>query len=256
MRGQTVVKQEPRFHVLHLAEDFLPPDQLSGGVRVAVYHETLELARRGRVTVVAPRIVLPRLARYAEARAFARANAARDTAAADPPGVRVLRPAYFHVPLLWFLTEPLQLLLIGLWAVLLHARDASVIHGHRFYPMGVAAVLLATALGRPSVSTAHGSGLHTVALHGPKRVRFWINILLRRVTLILTVSRDLSRIAGELGVPESRRRFIPNGVDVERFRPGDTLAARRRLGLAERARVYTCLGYFLPVKGHAVLVKA
>ena len=247
---------DSRFHVLHLAEDFLPSDQLSGGVRVAAYHEALELARRGRITVLAPRIVLPPFKRYEEGRAFARANAARTTAAADPPGVRVLRPPYLHVPLLWPITEPLQLLLLGLWAVLFHAKDVSVLHGHRIYPMGTAAVLLGLVTGRRTVVTAHGSGLHTVARTGPRHVRAWTRFTLARATKLIVVSRDLSRIAGELGVSETRRRYIPNGVDIERFRPGDRAALRRHFGLSEKATVYMCLGYFLPVKGHAVLVKA
>ena len=241
---------------MHLAEDFLPADQLSGGVRVAVFHEVVELARRGRVTVLAPRIILPPLRRYAEARAFARANAARATRESDPPGVRVLRPPYLHVPKLWPLTEPLQLLLLGLWAILVHGRDVSVLHGHRIYPMGMGAVLTGLVTRRRSVVTSHGTGLHTVARRGPFRVRWWTRFTITHVTRLIVVSRDLSRIAGELGVRETRRRYIPNGVDLERFHPGDPAALRARFGLPEKACVYVCVGYFLPVKGHAVLVKA
>ena len=245
-----------RFHVLHLAEDFLPPDQLSGGVRVAVYFQVLELARRGRVTVLAPRIVLPPLRRYDEGRAFARANADRATRAADPPGVRVLRPPYLHVPVLWPLTEPLQLAALGLWAFLRHGRDVSIWHGHRIYPMGLAAVLIGLLTRRRSVVTSHGSGLHTAALQGPKRVRRLTRFALRHATAVIAVSRDLSRIAGVLGVEEKRRRYIPNGVDLDLFRPADRAAARARVGLPKDSLVFTCLGYFMAVKGHRVLVEA
>jgi glycosyltransferase involved in cell wall biosynthesis len=206
--------------------------------------------------VLAPRIVLPPFQRYDEARAFAQANAAHRTAAADPPGVHVLRPAYLHVPVLWPLTEPLQLLFLGLWAILVHGKDVSVVHGHRIYPMGVAAVLVGMATGRKSVITSHGSGLHTVALHGPWRVRQWMRVAFDHVTMMITVSKDLLKIAGELGIGERRRRYIPNGVDVTEFQPGETAAVRARLGLPERSAVYVHLGYFLPVKGHAVLIKA
>jgi glycosyltransferase involved in cell wall biosynthesis len=250
------VNPNHRFHVMHLAEDFLPADQLSGGVRVAVYHEAVDLARRGRVTVLAPRIVLPPLRRYAEARAFARANAARATKESDPVGVRVLRPPYLHVPMLWPITEPLQLLFIGLWALLTHGRDVSMLHGHRIYPMGMGAVLVGLVTRRRSVVTAHGTGLHTVARKGPFHVRFWTRFTIRHATRLIAVSRDLSRIAGELGVSDRRRRYIPNGVDIELFRPADVASLRARLGLPAAAPVYMCVGYFLPVKGHAVLVKA
>lgn len=245
-----------RFHVVHLAEDFLPPDQLSGGVRVAVYNEVVEMARRGRVTVFAPRIVLPPLGRYAEGRALARANADRATRDADPPGIRVLRPPYLHVPILWPVTEPLQLAILCLWAFLTHGRDVRLWHGHRVYPMGLAAVFAGFLTGRPSVATAHGSGLHTVAKRGPARARWLTRYVLRHITALVTVSEDLSRIAAELGVEDRRRRYIPNGVDVELFRPADTAATRAQLGVPADAVVYACLGYFLPVKGHKVLIEA
>jgi glycosyltransferase involved in cell wall biosynthesis len=49
---------------------------------------------------------------------------------------------------------------------------------------------------------------------------------------------------------------IPNAVDLERFRPGDQIAARRDMGLAPDAFVMACVGRLHPQKGHRYLLEA
>jgi teichuronic acid biosynthesis glycosyltransferase TuaC len=170
--------------------------------------------------------------------------------------VRILRPRYVHVPLLFALTGPLQLFLIGLWVRLRHARDARVVHGHRIYPMGLAAVLVAHASGLPAVITAHGSDLHTETVQGRWRDRCWHRWALRKADRVVVVSRDLLGIARSLGVQEQHLRYIPNGVDVESFQSDDRDAARRALGLPVAGRLIVSIGNLLAVKGHRVLVEA
>jgi teichuronic acid biosynthesis glycosyltransferase TuaC len=243
-------------HLLLFTEDFDPPGQILGGVRVCVFHQVLHLSRRWRVTVVAPIHVLPPLARYAEWRKASRKSAAARTTDFDLPGVRILRPRYIHVPLLFPLTGPLQLFLIGLWIRLRHARDARVVHGHRIYPMGLAAVLVAHASGLPAVITAHGSDLHTDAIRGPWRNRCWHGWALRQADRVVAVSRDLLDAARSLGVKERRLRYIPNGVDLESFQSDDRDAGRRALGLPAVGRLIVSIGELLAVKGNGVLIDA
>ena len=90
-----------------------------------------------------------------------------------PAGMEVLRPRYFHVPLLWPLTQPLQLIAITLWYLAGKLRDTHIVHGHRMYPMGVVAAVTARLTGKKSFITAHGSDVHTQATRGDWRVRGW-----------------------------------------------------------------------------------
>jgi glycosyltransferase involved in cell wall biosynthesis len=243
-------------HVLLFTQGFLPPDQLTGGLRLSVSQQARFLAQRWRVTVVSPEILLPPLPRYASER---RRTAQDTTDRRDDrmaPGLRVLRPRYIHVPLLFVLTEPLQLFLIGLWIRLRHARDARVVHGHRLYPMGLAAVLVAHASNLPAVITAHGSDLHTEAIRGPWRSRYWCRWALRRADRVVAVSRELFDIARSLGVSEERLRYVPNGVDVESFESGDREAGRRAMGLSATGRLIVSVGNLVAVKGHRVLIDA
>ena len=49
---------------------------------------------------------------------------------------------------------------------------------------------------------------------------------------------------------------IPNGIDIDRFRPGDKAEARRRFGLDPSWRIVGTAGRLVPVKGHEVLIAA
>jgi glycosyltransferase involved in cell wall biosynthesis len=73
----------------------------------------------------------------------------------------------------------------------------------------------------------------------------------RLVAVGEVVARSLHRHLGRYPVA-----VIANGVDTERFRPGDVAAARRRLGLPETATMVGCAARLEPVKGHADLLSA
>ena len=50
--------------------------------------------------------------------------------------------------------------------------------------------------------------------------------------------------------------IIPNGVDLNRFRPGDKAAARRELGLPADVALIGTVGRLTKVKGHDLLIEA
>jgi len=60
----------------------------------------------------------------------------------------------------------------------------------------------------------------------------------------------------EAVVPGADIRVVPNGIDLERFRPGERAVARRLIGLQADVRVVGSAGRLLPVKGHDVLIRA
>jgi glycosyltransferase involved in cell wall biosynthesis len=73
-----------------------------------------------------------------------------------------------------------------------------------------------------------------------------------RVVAVSGQVRDaLTRIMPKLPVT-----VIPPGVAMDRFVPGDRIAARRRLGLPEDAQIVGSAGRLVPVKAHHVLIRA
>jgi sugar transferase (PEP-CTERM/EpsH1 system associated) len=77
------------------------------------------------------------------------------------------------------------------------------------------------------------------------------------VTEFVTVSRDLARwLVEQVRVPARKVRTIYNGVDTERFAPGDRAAARQALGIPAEWAVAGTVGRLDPVKDQAGLIRA
>ena len=72
-----------------------------------------------------------------------------------------------------------------------------------------------------------------------------------------TVSVSLRQQLVDLGLPAEKIVVLLNGVDTDRFAPGDVQTARRQLnGLPESALVVGIVGRFGLYKRHAVLIEA
>jgi sugar transferase (PEP-CTERM/EpsH1 system associated) len=77
------------------------------------------------------------------------------------------------------------------------------------------------------------------------------------VTEFVTVSGDLARwLVEEVRVPARKVRTIYNGVDAERFAPGNRTVARQALGIPPDWAVAGTVGRLDPVKDQAGLIHA
>ena len=75
-------------------------------------------------------------------------------------------------------------------------------------------------------------------------------------TLIVTISNySLEKIQKHYRVHKSKVRIVPNGVDVERFKPTGNSESRRRFGLGDEP-VVLFVGSLIPRKGLPFLVEA
>jgi glycosyltransferase involved in cell wall biosynthesis len=57
-------------------------------------------------------------------------------------------------------------------------------------------------------------------------------------------------------LPGAEITVIPNGIDIEKFKPGNRAAARAMFGLGADWKIVGTAGRLVPVKGHSVLVEA
>lgn len=132
-----------------------------------------------------------------------------------------------------------------------------VIHVHR----PELALLLRRAQGREYFYTAHTPNWCLGRLEpGERRRGTGLGRLRKRRQEIEAIRHSVSTIA--LGpylqqcCPQAPVVTIPNGVDLDRWRPADRSAARRRLGIDADAFLLVFVGRVAPVKGVDVLVEA
>ena len=150
-------------------------------------------------------------------------------------------------------------------------------------PLGISprtTLRLHTVLGRlkPDLVHTHGLGplLYTVVakgfrlippiLHGEHREllpdeQSTFKLLLRRILYrrcarIHTVSASLRLHLQLLGFPQDHLLAIPNGVDINRFKPADKIEVRRSLKLPETATIVGMVTNLRPEKGHLRLIQA
>jgi glycosyltransferase involved in cell wall biosynthesis len=83
-------------------------------------------------------------------------------------------------------------------------------------------------------------------------------MLWRASSVIVSNSFTVAEEArGLLGIPDSRLRVIPNGVDLERFRPdGSKVEAREAIGLGRWNFLVGMVARYSPVKDHETLLRA
>ncbi len=99
-------------------------------------------------------------------------------------------------------------------------------------------------------------------LRPPGRLRRRLNRwAAARADAVLSVSREAAHMMHrEYGVPEHKLQVIPNGVDVQRFRPEEDQdeihRTRRRLRLSGADHVVICVANLQPIKGIDVLLRA
>ncbi len=169
--------------------------------------------------------------------------------------VEIAHPRYRHWP--GFTRRQAAAMATGARATVaaLAAQGRCVLDAHYLWPDGVAAGLLARELGLPFVLTARGSDVNVLAQD--PRIAAAIGEACSRAFACFAVSGDLAdRLAGVTKVARSRVHVARNGVDLDRFRPGDAGAARAALGLPATGRLVLGVGRLVASKGFVVAATA
>jgi teichuronic acid biosynthesis glycosyltransferase TuaC len=170
-------------------------------------------------------------------------------------GVEVEHPRYRHWP--GFVRRQAKAMASGARRTVaaLAAQGPLVLDAHYLWPDGVAAGLLARELGVPFTLTARGSDLNVLA--ADPAIAAAIRDAASRAHACCAVSGALAdRFADVAGLPRARVLEVRNGVDLERFAPGDRAAARRELGLPATGDVVLGVGRLVSGKGFALAAAA
>lgn len=222
----------------------LYPDQTEPGRGLPNARLLRRLAAVDEVRVMAPRPVWPLF------------PGRRRRPLGEDEAVAPIFPPVWYVPKMGSRVNPwLMRQCLSSYVMTLHRRwPFEVILAAWLYPDACAVQPLAEALKVPLLAIAQGSDVHQYLQH-PVRRRL-IQHHLGRASWIIARSQSLAQALKEAGFLAARTRVIYNGVDTQRFHPGDGKEARRRLALAREARILLWVGNFLPVKNPLLAVAA
>lgn len=211
-------------------------------------------------TVVAPVPGVPWPLRFGRFRALARVPRRErlDDGGGAGGTVDAFHPRFFHLPGLSARRQADRVARgarAALRELMARADRQVVLDAHYLWPDGVAAATLAAELGVPFTLTARGSDVNVLAQDPVIAAR--IADAARRAGACMAVSDALARRFAEVaGLPRERVVTVRNGVDLERFHPGDRRAARRELGLPPEGRVVLGIGRLVEGKGFAAAARA
>ncbi len=126
-----------------------------------------------------------------------------------------------------------------------------VVHTHHIGPLLYAGVAARLAGIKCLIHTEHDAW----HLNDPWRCKLqrWVNRLTRPLLVadaesVATSMRNFLKL--------KQIRIIRNGIDTERFKPGDQSKARQRLGLPQDVQLIGCSGRLEAVKGQNILIYA
>lgn len=134
--------------------------------------------------------------------------------------------------------------------------EFDLIHAHRLYPTGHAALAIARRAGVPLVVSARGSDVHTNPARSAGIARC-TRATIRGSDRVLAVSEELATQLVHFARPRRPVQVVYNGVDAEQFRPvEDPIPLRRRLGLPPHGLGVCVVARLVPEKGIAELTAA
>jgi glycosyltransferase involved in cell wall biosynthesis len=172
-------------------------------------------------------------------------------------GITVYHPRYFLPPRVGMNMAPYALarcILPVANSLMATGFDFDLIDAHYYYPDGVAAGIVAKALGKPFVVTARGTDLNLIPEYSYPR-HLILDTAKAAHASIGVCSALMDRLA-ELGADPSKLHVFRNGVDLQRFVPELPAEARRRLEILPDARVLLSIGHLIERKGHHIAIEA
>ncbi|MCS7010975.1 MAG: glycosyltransferase [Anaerolineales bacterium] len=140
-----------------------------------------------------------------------------------PERLEVLQNAMGGLPVVWsrnpwarFALAPF--ILAHTLAIIRYGRNCDVIHAN-WTLSAFAAYAGQWAHGRPILVTVQGSDV----FQAPRvpLIRLITKLTLRGCARVLALSRSLAEVTAQLGVPVEQIEVLPNGVDVDYFRPSE-----------------------------------
>ena len=170
------------------------------------------------------------------------------TALQSSPNVTATYVPFYYTPKLgrtWYDTW-LKRSVQGAVEKLMERFQPDVMLSYWTHPDGAAALFFGRRYRKPVAIVTGGSDVLLLGRSGRRGAA--IRRTLAAADAILPIGDHLAETLKSDGVAASRIHTIYRGVDRNMFKPGDRLAARRRLGLSANGRLLIGVGRLVPVK--------
>ncbi|WP_339689410.1 glycosyltransferase [uncultured Parasphingorhabdus sp.] len=228
------------------------PNAAAPNFGIFVERQTAELAARPatEVTVINPVGIPPwplsKLGQYQALKALPEHEQWR--------GLNVYRPRFRLIPKIGGGSNPRRIAeaLLPLVSKLHEQHPFDVIDAEFFYPDGPAAMRLATALDIPFTIKARGADIHHWSVD-PK-CRFQILHAAQKASALLAVSEALKQDMAALGMDGAKISVHYTGLDQDKFRPVDRVAAKQALGV--RGPLFITTGALIARKNQDLVIRA
>jgi len=209
------------------------------------------LKKKAEVKVCAPVAYFPRWINSKKYSQFANISKKEDL-----EDTEVFHPRFIVIPVISRFLNGLSLFISVLNTIkaIRKSFDFDLIDAHFAYPDGVAAALIARAIKKPLVITVHGTDINLClrSFFLRQQIRF----ALRRANKIIAVCQALKDSMVNLGIEADKIEVVPNGVDLEKFRPIDKMQARSELGFPRDKQIIISVGHLIERKGFHYLIEA
>lgn len=152
----------------------------------------------------------------------------------------------------WSIVQLPFLLLAFLTTALRSASKSNLIHAY-WFPAGIVAVITGLIKSRPVVVTLWGSDILFLKI---PILSHLIKFLLGRANAIICENQHFKVQLVKLGFKKEKISIIPNGIDIDSFKPRDKVTARTTLNLPLNKLIILAVGSLTKNKGHNYLIQA
>lgn len=170
--------------------------------------------------------------------------------------IKIYRPRYFMIPKLTIYLNGF-FYFISVYLFLRRMKrlvNIDIIHVHFAYPAGFAGVLLGKMFKKHVILTVRGTDINCFPQNS--LLRIVIRYTLKNVNGIIAVSYALKKKVSNMGIEVNKIAVIPNGVNLNLFKPILKRVARMELGIDNNCKIILFVGNFEKVKGLEYLVRA
>jgi teichuronic acid biosynthesis glycosyltransferase TuaC len=147
----------------------------------------------------------------------------------------------------------LSFLFVFMLKSLKSCRDCDVIHAQWAFS-GLIALPLKKIYKKPLIITTRGEAVNMAMKN--KISKIMLRYVFRNADFITPNNHAHVGVTKELGISEEKILAVPNGIDVEMFKPRDRDGSRDKLGLSKDKLIVLFVGWLIERKGVNYLLEA